>query len=176
VKEYQKRPLPLYLLWKGILYFTLKNPEYRYLIGPVSISDKYSTISKEMIIKYIMTYHYNWKLAGSIKPRKPYQFKSQDMSTNVLMETMTKDIKLLDKMIGDIDELNTGIPILLKKYINLNAKIIRFNVDPKFNNSLDGLIVLDMYNIPQDTVELLSKETNDVSILQDYYSKHKLND
>ena len=26
VKEYQRKPLPLFLLWKGILYFLLKNP------------------------------------------------------------------------------------------------------------------------------------------------------
>lgn len=37
-EEYQRKPLPLFMLWKGILYFLLKNPEYRYLIGPVTIS------------------------------------------------------------------------------------------------------------------------------------------
>ena len=54
VKEYQRKPLPLFLLWKGILYFLLKNPEYRYLIGPVSISNNYSKVSKDLIIKFIM--------------------------------------------------------------------------------------------------------------------------
>ncbi|MCK4749567.1 MAG: lysophospholipid acyltransferase family protein, partial [Bacteroidales bacterium] len=34
VKDYQRRPMPLFLLWKGILYFLLKHTEYRYLIGP----------------------------------------------------------------------------------------------------------------------------------------------
>ncbi len=37
VSEYQKKALPLFLLWKGILSVLLKCPEYRYLIGPVSI-------------------------------------------------------------------------------------------------------------------------------------------
>ena len=54
VAEYQKKPLPLFLLWKGILYFLIKNPEYRYLIGPVSISNRFSNFSKGMIIRYIM--------------------------------------------------------------------------------------------------------------------------
>lgn len=174
VPEYQKKPMPLYLLWKGILYFTLKNPEYRYLMGPVSISDNYSTTSKEMIIKFIMTHYIDWKLARSITPRKPYKFKPVDPSLNVLMETMNADINSLDKAIGDMDEVHSGLPVLLKKYIKLNAKIIAFNVDPKFNNSLDGLIVLDMNDVPQDIIESLSKEANDSSILRKHPGKQKI--
>ncbi len=168
VKEYQRKPMPLFLLWKGILFFTLKNPEYRYLMGPVSISDDYSTTSKEMIIKFIMAHHFDWKLARSITPRNSYKFKTVDQNLNVLMETMDADINSLDKFIGDVDEVNSGLPVLLKKYIKLNAKIIGFNVDPKFNNCLDGLIALDLYDIPQNTVESLSKEANDGSILQHF--------
>lgn len=170
VKDYQKKPMPLFLLWKGILYFTLKNPEYRYLMGPVSVSDDYSTTSKEMIIKFIMTYHFDWKLARSITPRNSFKFKTVDQNLNIIMQTMDNDINSLDKLIGDVDELNSGLPVLLKKYIKLNAKIIGFNVDPKFNNCLDGLIALDLCEIPVNTVESLSKEADDSSILQQYYS------
>jgi putative hemolysin len=172
VKEYQKKPMPLFLLWKGILYFTLKNPEYRYLIGPVSISDDYSTTSKEMIIKFIMAHHFDWQLARSITPRNSYKFKTVDQNLNILMETMDADINTLDKFIGDVDEVNSGLPVLLKKYIKLNAKIIGFNVDPKFNNCLDGLIALDLFDIPQNTIESLSKEANDGSILQ-HFNKYQ---
>lgn len=170
VKEYQRKPLPLFLLWKGILYFLLKNPEYRYLIGPVSISNNYSKISKELIIKFIMANHLNWKMASMIKPRNSYKFKSVNDNINVLMENMERDINLLDQIIGDLDELNSGLPVLLKKYIKLNAKIIGFNVDPKFNNSLDGFIILDVFDVPENTIESLSKDVNDGSILERFYS------
>ena len=170
VKEYQKKPMPLFLLWKGILYFTLKNPEYRYLMGPVSVSDDYSTNSKEMIIKFIMNFHFDWKLARSITPRNSFKFKTEDQNLNIIMQTMDHDINSLDKLIGDVDELNSGLPVLLKKYIKLNAKIIGFNVDPKFNNCLDGLIALDLFEVPANTVESLSKEANDSEILLQYYS------
>lgn len=173
IKEYQKKPMPLFLLWKGILYFTLKNPEYRYLMGPVSVSDDYSKTSKEMIIKFIMTHHFDWKLARSITPRNSYKFKTVDPNLTVIMQTMDNDINSLDKLIGDVDELNSGLPVLLKKYIKLNAKIIGFNVDPKFNNCLDGLIVLDLCDIPANTIESLSKEANDSSILQQFYAKRE---
>ena len=175
VKEYQRKPMPLFLLWKGILYFALKNPEYRYLMGPVSVSDDYSTTSKEMIIKFIMAHHFDWKLAKSITPRNSYKFKTEDQNLNIIMQTMDNDINSLDKFIGDVDELNSGLPVLLKKYIKLNAKIIGFNVDPKFNNCLDGLIALDLCDIPPNTIESLSKEANDSSILQQFHSR-KLKD
>lgn len=170
VREYQKQPMPLFLLWKGILYFTLKNPEYRYLMGPVSVSDDYSKTSREMIIKFIMAHHFDWKLAKYITPRNSYKFRTVDQNLNVIMQTMDSDINSLDKFIGDVDEMNSGLPVLLKKYIKLNAKIIGFNVDPKFNNCLDGLIALDLYNIPPNTIETLSKEANDGSILQQFYA------
>ena len=173
VKEYQKKPMPLFLLWKGILYFLLKNPEYRYLIGPVSISNNYSKISKDLIIKFIMANHFDWEKAALIKPRNRYKFKSGSSNINVLMETMEKDINKLDKCIGDFDALNSGLPVLLKKYIKLNARIMGFNVDPKFNNCLDGLIILDVYDVPKNTIESLSKEANDGSILERFYSNRE---
>ncbi len=176
VKEYQKKPMPLFLLWKGILYFTLKNPEYRYLMGPVSVSDDYSTTSKEMIIKFIMAHHFDWKLARSITPRNSYKFRTVDQNLNIIMQTMDNDINALDRFIGDVDEMNSGLPVLLKKYIKLNAKIIGFNVDPKFNNCLDGLIALDLLNIAPDTIESLSKESNDGSILQQFYANREKNE
>lgn len=170
IKEYQRKPMPLFLLWKGILYFLLKNPEYRYLIGPVSISNNYSKISKDLIIRFIMQNHLNWKMAQFVKPRNSYKFKSDNADINILMENMERDINRLDKAIGDLDELNSGLPVLLKKYIKLNAKIIAFNVDPKFNNCLDGLIVLDVNDVPKSTIESLSKEANDGSILERFYT------
>ena len=33
IKEYQMRPMPLFLLWKGIVHTTLRYPEHKYLIG-----------------------------------------------------------------------------------------------------------------------------------------------
>ncbi|MBN2807613.1 MAG: lysophospholipid acyltransferase family protein [Prolixibacteraceae bacterium] len=174
VQEYQRKPLPLFLLWKGILYFLLKNPKYRYLTGPVSISNNYSTASKESIIKFITTYYFNNDLARYIRPRKGYRFVSQNENINMLLDHAGDDLNKFDRMIGDIDKVNSGIPVLLKKYLSLNAKILAFNVDPNFNNCLDGLIMLDIYDVPQETIESLSKEFNDGSILERFYSSREL--
>ena len=165
VKEYQKKPLPLFLLWKGILYFMLKNPEYRFMIGPVSISNTYSGISKELIIRYIMANYFDFKRAAFVKPRNRYKVRTNDEHLNTALENMTPDLHSLDKFIGDIDQYNNGLPVLLKKYLSLNAKIAAFNVDPKFNDCIDGLLILDLYAAPKATVESLVKEVNDPELL-----------
>ncbi|NCP46657.1 MAG: glycerol acyltransferase, partial [Flavobacteriales bacterium] len=65
------------------------------------------------------------------------------------------------------------IPVLIKKYIKLNAKIVGFNVDPNFNNTLDGLIFLDLLEVPQLTINQLAKDFNDDKIIDLFYNKRK---
>jgi len=174
VQEYQRKPLPLFLLWKGILYFLLKNPHYRYLLGPVSISNDYLPVSKDSIIRFIKTNYFDSEKARFIRPRKAYRFVSENPDINLLLDNAGYDLNKFDRLIGDIDKVNRGIPVLLKKYLSLNAQILAFNVDPNFNNCLDGLIVLDIFNVPHKTIESLSKEVNDGSILERFYSSREL--
>lgn len=166
VAEYQKKPMPLFLLWKGILYFLLKNPEYRYLIGPVSISNRFSEFSKGMIIKYIIQNHYNIEYSKYIRPRKKFAITTalQDVDTDIIIES-AKDLNKFDKFIKDVEISNYNMPVLLKKYLKQNGKIIGFNIDPLFNNALDGLLILDLFDVPVETISSLSKEINDESLL-----------
>lgn len=165
VKEYQRKPLPLFLLWKGILYFLIKNPEYRYLIGPVSISSRFSNFSKGLIINFMKANYYDHEFARLITPRNTFRVPVSKDDTEVIFEK-SNDLNKLDKFIQDIESDEFRMPVLLKKYIKLNGKIIGFNVDPKFNNALDGLLILDLFQVPIDTITSLSKEINDKSILE----------
>jgi putative hemolysin len=165
IPDYQKKPLPLFLLWKGILYFLLKNPEYRYLVGPVSISNRFSTFSRGLIIKFIREHYYNKKFAKYIRPRKRFRVPSHQIDTDIIFQH-SSDINKLDKFIKDIETEHFAMPVLLKKYLKQNGKIVGFNLDPKFNNALDGLLVLDLYDVPPETISSLSKEINDESILE----------
>lgn len=165
VEEYQRKPLPLFMLWKGILYFLIKNPEYRYLIGPVTISGKYTSVSKELIMKFIIRNHWDQELAQCITPRSKYRVETNDPDVDVMLEASGSNIAMLDKMIGDIEPSSDKLPVLLKKYISLNGRIVGFNIDPKFNMCLDGLLILDLFDVPMNTIESLSKEINDDKIL-----------
>lgn len=167
-KEYQLKPLSLFLLWKGILYFILKHPEYRYLIGPVSISGEFSKVSKYLIISFIKAYYYDSEMAEMVTPRNEYipEINVGDPDVDAIRKMASEDIKKLDKAISEIELGNMRLPALLKKYLGQNAKIIAFNVDPAFNNALDGLLVLDLFNIPKETLLGLAKEFGDKSLLE----------
>ncbi|MGM0408611.1 MAG: GNAT family N-acetyltransferase, partial [Bacteroidota bacterium] len=166
IKEYQRKPLPLFLLWKGLLFFLLKNADYRYLIGPVSISNDFSKFSKSLIVEFLKAYHYDEELAKFIKPRKKFVVKPDKLvDRKIFIQNEQGDVSKIDQLIQDI-ESNYKFPILLKKYMQLNSKIIGFNVDPNFNNALDGLIILDIFDVPQNFIKSLSKELNDESILE----------
>lgn len=58
------------------------------------------------------------------------------------------------KLLRDLDELaepnvdvevdGKGLPILLKQYAKVGGKLLGFNVDHKFADVLDGLVVVDL--------------------------------
>lgn len=158
-KEYQQKPLPLFLLWKGLLMFSMKNPSYRYMFGPVSISNNFTKLSKTLIIEYIRKNCYDNRLAKFITPKKKFEAKLNDLETE-LLESHNNSIKSLDSLISEIEMNQNKVPVLLRQYIQLNAKIIGFNVDPKFNDSLDGFLVLDLQAIPEGTIKMLGKNIN----------------
>lgn len=165
VEEYQRKPMSLFLLWKGILYFQIRNPEYRYMIGPVSISNEFSKFSKNLIVEYLKHYYYNPELAQHIYPRKEYIVEGDyKVDKAIFLENAEKDVSRIDIIIKDVEQ-KYSMPVLLKKYLSLGAQMIGFNIDPKFNDALDGLILVDIYNIPVNVIESLSKELNDVNLM-----------
>jgi putative hemolysin len=158
VQDYQRHRLSLFLLWKGILFYLLSNPHFRYIIGPVSISNQYQEVSKELIIQFITRHHFDHNMSEHVEPRNAFRPKVKHIDTEALLQSTQADIKKMDRIISDIEPSSFTMPVLLKKYLQQNAKIIAFNCDPKFNNALDGLMYLDMMNLPADTIETLQRE------------------
>ena len=155
-KEYQLKPLPLFLLWKGILKYLLENPHYRYLIGPVSISNRFTKFSKSLIVDYISTHHFDHELAQYVKPRKAFKVDFSKIDKDLLLAP-NDTLKNLDSLISEIETSHMKVPVLLRQYLALNAKIICFNIDPKFSDSLDGFLVVDMEKIPVEMLEKIGK-------------------
>lgn len=158
-KEYQKHPLPLMLLWKGINEFLKTEPgRFKHMIGPVSISNSFSNLSKDLLVAFISHNHFDKSLGRLVKPRKKFKYKFKGEGKKVLLEKHSDDIKALDNFISEIETSHLKIPVLLKKYLKLNARIIAFNIDPRFNNSLDGFLVLDINEIPEQAFDLVSRK------------------
>lgn len=155
-KEYQLKPLPLFLLWKGILKYLVENPRYRYLIGPVSISNHFSKFSKSLIVDFIGKYHFDHELAQYVKPRKNFKVDFSKIDKDLLMQS-GETLKNLDSLISEIETSHLKVPVLLRQYLALNAKIICFNIDPKFSDCLDGFLVVDLEKIPSEMLEKIGK-------------------
>lgn len=155
-KEYQLKPLPLYLLWKGILKYLIENPRYRYLIGPVSISNSFSKFSKSLMVDFISKNHFDHELAQYVKPRKKFRINFSRIDKDLLMQP-GETLKDLDSLISEIETSHMKVPVLLRQYLSLNAKIICFNTDPKFSDCLDGFLFVDLEKIPGEILEKIGK-------------------
>ena len=142
--EYQRQYAPLLLLWKGIARMVARRPEVPVLFGAVSISNDYSPASREMIYRFFEAHMQEDELAGLIEPRRPFRpglLRRWDCSG---MHRALRDLDELSQPITDVEADGKGLPILLRQYAKIGGKLLGFNVDRKFSNVLDGLVVVDL--------------------------------
>jgi hypothetical protein len=60
------------------------------------------------------------------------------------MSQALRDLDELAQPISDLESDGKGLPILLRQYAKIGGKLLGFNVDRKFSNALDGLVVVDL--------------------------------
>ncbi|MGI9547227.1 MAG: GNAT family N-acyltransferase [Flavobacteriaceae bacterium] len=158
VKEYQQKPMPLFLLWKGIVHTTLRYPEYKYLIGGVSISNQFSNFSKSLMIEFMKSNYWDPYVAQYIRPKKEFKVKLNDADKEFVFDETEADLNKFDKLIDEVEPGSLRLPVLIKKYIKQNAKVVAFNVDPLFNNAVDGLMYIKISDLPESTVKPVMEE------------------
>lgn len=158
IKEYQQKPMPLFLLWKGIVHTTLHFPEHKYLIGGVSISNQFSDFSKSLMIEFMKSHYYDPYIAQYIHPKKEYKVKLKDADKDFVFNETEADLNKFDKIIDEVEPGSLRLPVLIKKYIKQNARVVAFNVDPLFNNSVDGLMYIKIADLPESTVKPVMEE------------------
>jgi putative hemolysin len=145
--EYQ-RGITLLIIWAALGRFIAKNPQYKYLMGPVSISNEFHENSKHLMVSYLMKYHPHEKSA-LVVPKTPPKFES-----NLAPEELTAlvdaalDLNSLQEFVRHAEgDPKAQIPQLIKLYLELGVRFLAFNKDDDFN-SIDGLILLDIAKIP----------------------------
>ncbi|MGY5846198.1 GNAT family N-acyltransferase [Salegentibacter sp. HM20] len=158
VKEYQQKPMPLFLLWKGIVHCTLRFPEHKYLIGGVSISNKFSNFSKSLMIEFMRSHYYDPYVAQYVRPKKEFKVKLKDADKDLVFDASEADLNKFDRFIDEIEPDSLRLPVLIKKYIKQNAKVVAFNVDPLFNDAIDGLMYIRIADLPESTVKPVMEE------------------
>lgn len=141
-KYWGKRSLDY--LWMGIGAFIRRYPRYRYLFGPVSLSATLPSEATALITSFFSFYFPDKQ--ALVTPRLPYS------ASTVYTEYFTdlsydEGMELLKSRLG---ALNVAIPTLFKQYGQLcepestGVRFCGFNIDPDFQNCIDGLVLVDI--------------------------------
>jgi hypothetical protein len=141
--EYQRNYAPLLLLWRGIGRFVARTPRYGVLFGSVSISNRYASASRQLIVRYLIANRVDSSLARHVKPRRPPEMAMPAGGA----ENEACDLRSIDDLscrIASIEPDRKGIPILLKHYLGIGGRLLGFNTDANFGMVLDGLLMVDL--------------------------------
>ena len=126
------------MLWKGIGRFVLQHAPAHVLFGPVSVSANYARASRELMASVLSRQNGNLELSRLVSARRPLRPEWDRL------QPVTCDLEELGDLIADLEADGKSIPVLLRQYLKLGGQLLAFNVDPKFGNCLDGLIVVDL--------------------------------
>lgn len=154
---YPRRMQALLLLWRGVMQELLHNRAARYLIGPISVSEGHSAAAKWMLINYIQGRYWNREMAKFVIPRNGTGALGRQMLDPELIWGM-KALEDMDKLIKDVEPTGQGVPILMKKYLQLGGKVVGFNVERETGGTLDAMLMLDLRDMPRERLERLAKE------------------
>lgn len=143
VAEYQKKHATLSLIWRGIGSFVCQHPEYKTLFGPVSISQEYNALSKDLMVKFLKNKKLDHELANYVRAKNPPKGSKLKGSEKDALASV-RDIEDVSALISEIEHDQKGVPTLLKHYLKMNGVLVSFNVDEDFGNCIDGFIVVDL--------------------------------
>jgi putative hemolysin len=135
-------------LWYGIGAYLRLRPEIKYLFGPVSLSNTYPPLAKELIIAF-----YERQFGGGlpqVQARHPFTLSSA--SRLFALREFSTDYPASFKVLNsELKKLGVKVPTLYKQYVELcidkGCHFIGFNIDSEFNNCIDSLIMVEIDKI-----------------------------
>ena len=167
--EYQKKFNSLILIWRGIGEFINRNPHYKILFGPVSISHDYHSVSKDLMVRFLTKTQMHTQLSPYVTPRRPYRASRFRFLKSAAIESAFRDIEDVSFLISEIEKDGKGVPVLLKHYLKLNGKLLSFSVDEGFSGVVDGLLMVDLRDTDTRLLRRLIKN-------KQFNSNHRLPD
>lgn len=148
--DYQKKTLPLLLLWKGVFRFFVNNPEYISLYGAVSISPDYQPLSKDVMIYFLERYHkYTTDSVLIIKDKNSYPIPEKIPKIILELIEQKPDMDTLNSIIRELEHDHKGIPVLLRQYVStMGGYFVGYSLDPNFKNTLDCVALAFITDMP----------------------------
>jgi putative hemolysin len=144
--ECQRDYQPLLLLWRGIGAIVAAEPRYRTLFGPVSISADYGPTTRQLLARFLLAGRRSL-LQSLVVPRRPLPVDRTDGADALVHGRVAGNLQQVDAIVRELESDRHGMPVLLRHYLKLNARLLGFSVDPAFGNVVDGLIVVDLLDV-----------------------------
>ncbi|WP_240009613.1 GNAT family N-acyltransferase [Marinomonas algicola] len=146
-KYWGKRSLDY--LWYGIGAYLNRHPEVRYLFGPVSLSNNYPQLAKDLLV-YFYSVHFpdTDSLASSFSPYQISLDNKNYVTSLIKGKAYDEDFKTLKEQ---LNHLNVSVPTLYKQYSELcdnnGVRFLDFGVDADFGFCIDGLVLVDLSQV-----------------------------
>lgn len=145
-KDYQRNGTALDTLWCGLGQYLLQHPNCHTLFGCVSISQTFAPIARAVLVDALLEgYGADAKTRSLVKAHSPFTFKARFWSKELI--TTFANFSIINKLLGQ-GAFEQRVPALIRHYAALNGKFIDFSVNHGFNQSLDGLIYVDLRQTP----------------------------
>lgn len=136
-------------LWHGIGAYLSKNPQVRYMFGPVSIPGNYPEYAKKLLVYFYGRFFGSQEaLAVSNNPFGPTKAEKEEFAQIFNALSYQENFRILKEQLR---ALGVVVPVLYKQYSELcsegGVKFLDFGVDAAFGDCLDGLILVDVEKI-----------------------------
>jgi putative hemolysin len=146
---YQKDYAPLMLLWRGIGQIVAQHPGVRHLFGAASIGASYSEAARALMLAYLRRHAFDSQLAALVSARHPLRERTDARAEAARLLPDEPDLHALNAGVAALDPARKPIPVLLRQYLKLEARVLGFNVDPLFSDAIDALVVVDLLRVPE---------------------------
>ena len=154
--RYQRDISTLKLLLSGILTAGAREEGAEYTMGPASISNDFPPFYKSLIFHYM---HKNCSMEDAsslLQPTHPFRPGFLRVHPDQLLAPC-QNLEDVDRLLNALSDGKYRIPVLLRKYISFGAKLVCFNVDPDFENTLDAFVLMKLAEMPENSFRAFSK-------------------
>ncbi len=168
---YQRESLPLMLLFKGLTYAMMRFPEIDFFSGPVSISALYPKALQSLMVWFFTQHRHVATEYDIAAPRTPFEPRFRNVRPDQLL-VRTDTVDKLDRLLKQISDNEFRLPTLVKKYFRWGANVVCFNVDPDFNNTLDGYILMPLTGFTEEDVSSMLKDETSWDVRESIYNRY----
>lgn len=144
--EYQKNYSSLLLLWGGIIAFVAREPRYNIIFGSVGVSQggEYSAASRTVIIDLLRSRFSDPQFSVQVESHSPFEGVRLNGITPDEIGDLVQDVEDVSTLVTSLEPDGKGVPVLIKHYVRMNAKLLDFGVWKNHSDAVVGFMIADV--------------------------------